>query len=201
MTDQSPIEIEAFDCWRYGVPATEERGGGDFYRKDGDTVSYFIEPQTREEVQGRLMSLKAEVVRLQSLLSDRDVRNANGSRMNDREWWVWKKRMTEEWQQRLVELRELKTWMSLNDKKLKRQIKSDFGAFEKACNDLRDAQKIMRAEAYAMRERLEELTAENNALHKRLQELELENTNIAPDHRREEWRQGDNFDQRRTVTK
>lgn len=154
----------------------------------------FCEPQSQEEAWRRLSELKGEVARLQDLIGDRDVRNDNGTRMNDREWWAWKKRMTAVWQERLADLRALKTWMSVNHKKLKRQVRGDVGEMMEALQAMKEMAKRITSNAYGLQERIEELTAENNMLHKRLQEYELTNANPAPDHRREEWRQDNNLD-------
>lgn len=152
----------------------------------------FVEPTSQEEAQKRLFDLKSEVNRLQHNLGDRDVRHPDGRRMNDREWWAWKKGAKEFMQSRIEELNRLKTWMSANEKKLKRQIRGEVGEVKQACLDLKDLVKKVTSNAYGMELRIAELIAENNALHKRLQEYELQNTNPAPDHGREGWRQDDN---------
>lgn len=149
-----------------------------------------VEPRSIEEARERRTKLTSEISRLQLDLGNRDVRE-NGRRLNDREWWVWKSKAQEVYLAKLEELRFIKNWIATNEANLKRQVRADMEEMLGACKGLKDLLKKVTSNAYALQERIAELTAENNALHKRLQEIELQNTNDAPGDGREQWRHDD----------
>lgn len=150
----------------------------------------FNEPKSIEEARERRTKMACEVNRLQHELGNRDVR-VDGRRLNDREWWVWKKNLQEKWLALLEEFRLLKDWIATNEANLKRQVRADMEDMLEGVKGVKEYLKKVTTNAYALQERIAELTAENNALHKRLQEYELQQTNEAPGEGREPWRHDD----------
>jgi hypothetical protein len=156
----------------------------------------FEEPRTIEEAEERRIALTTKMIAIQGKLTEINDRIA-GRRLPQLEFARLSLQRKNICDQKDVWTKEnffIKEWIRQHNKNLARTVLADEENIRDVAAKLTLFANRARDLIGALRLRIEELLTENAALHNRLQALELENTNVAPDHRREAWRQDENLD-------
>lgn len=76
-----------------------------------DKEEAFKQPSSPEEGEARRIELTQDIESIQNQLGDRDRTDESGNRLSSEKYWEWRKKAQHSLNQKLKELRSLKSWL------------------------------------------------------------------------------------------